>query len=219
MNVKEPLFPPSKPKHASKTTTTSHTISSTPTASIDLSGPSQHFWTMSQYLEISLPLTVGVILLPLIAGPWLRLASQQYDANRRHWQALFVVFSACYFVGLFVAYYIGSSSYDTGNNYIANFVYTAASYSVSGLIGIARTVGAYRNNKGRLRWSIQLLTVGICLPVDVVTITYVPWFIFPFVYIFLTSQMGIECFRRIWTWLSWKNKRQPGAESSLGTTV
>ncbi|KAG9693172.1 hypothetical protein KCU95_g11117, partial [Aureobasidium melanogenum] len=219
MNVKEPLFPPSKPKHASKTTTTSHTISPTPTASVDSSGPSQHFWTMSQYLEISLPLTVGVILLPLIAGPWLRLASQQYDANRRHWQALFVVFSACYFVGLFVAFYIGSSSYDTGNNYIANFVYTAASYSVSGLIGIARTVGAYRNNKGRMRWSIQLLTVGICLPVDVVTITYVPWFIFPFVYIFLTSQMGIECFRRIWTWLSWKNKRQPGAESLLGTTV
>ncbi|KAG9587880.1 hypothetical protein KCU77_g9802, partial [Aureobasidium melanogenum] len=153
MNVKEPLFPPSKPKHASKTTTTSHTISPTPTASADSSGPSQHYWTMSQYLEISLPLTVGVILLPLIAGPWLRLASQQYDINRRHWRALFVVFSACYFVALFVAFYIGSRGWDEEDwdNWIATWVYLAAGYSVIAIIGIARTVAAYRNKKGRLR--------------------------------------------------------------------
>ncbi|KAG9529366.1 hypothetical protein KCU93_g3504, partial [Aureobasidium melanogenum] len=147
MNVKEPLFPPSKPKHASKTTTTTHTISSTPTASVDPSQPSQHYWTMSQYLEISLPLTVGVILLPLIAGPWLRLASQQYDVNRRHWRALFVVFSACYFVGLFVTFYIGSIRSRSENyyysatyyEYIATLVYLAAGYSVTAVIGIART--------------------------------------------------------------------------------
>ncbi|KAG9549459.1 hypothetical protein KCU71_g6359, partial [Aureobasidium melanogenum] len=59
MNVKEPLFPPSKSrsKTASKTTTTTPTISSIPIASVDPSQPSQHYWTMSQYLEISLPLT------------------------------------------------------------------------------------------------------------------------------------------------------------------
>ncbi|KAH0175161.1 hypothetical protein KCU67_g383, partial [Aureobasidium melanogenum] len=217
MNVKEPLFPPPWSKHASKTTTTTRTIPSTPTASVDPSQPSQHYWTMSQYLEISLPLTVGVMLLPLVAGPWLRLVLQQYDVNRRHWRALFVVFSACYFVGLLVAFYIGSVGYENGNDYIANLVYLAASYSVSGIIGITRTVGAHSKNS--LIWSLQLLTTAACVILDVVTVTYVPWFIFPFVYIFLTSRMGIRYFRRIWTWLSWKNKRQSGVESLLGTTV
>lgn len=119
---------------------------------------------MSQYLEISLPLTVGAILLPLIAGPWLRLASQQYEVHRRHWRALFVVSSACYFIGIIIVFYVNRSlDYNT----ILILLYFLMSYPVSGIIGVVRTVSAYRNSKGRLRWSLQLLTFTLCCLLDV----------------------------------------------------
>jgi len=227
MNVKEPLFPPSKPKHTSKTTTTTHTISSTPAASVDPSQPSQHYWTMSQYLEISLPLTVGVILLPLIAGPWLRLASQQYDVNRRHWRALFVVLSACYFVGLFVTFYIGSIGSRSENHdysatyydYIATLVYLAAGYSVTAVIGIARTVSAYRNKKGRLRWTLLLLMTGPFVVADLTTHGYVPYAIFPYLYMFITSKMSVRYLKGTWSRLSGKDKRQSVAQYTSVTQV
>ncbi|KAG9963992.1 hypothetical protein KCU61_g3062, partial [Aureobasidium melanogenum] len=224
MDVKEPLFPPSKSrsKTASKTTTTTPTISSIPIASVDPSQPSQHYWTMSQYLEISLPLTVGVILLPLIAGPWLRLASQQYDVNRRHWRALFVVFSACYFVGLLVAFYIGSRSYDTRNysDYIATMLYLAAGYSVTAVIGIARMVGASRNKKGRLRWTLLLLMSGAFVVADLSSLGgYVPYAIFPYLYMFMTSKMSVRYLKRTWSRLNRKDKRQSVAQYTSVTQV
>lgn len=205
MNVQEPLFPSKK----TKTTTTTPTISPTPTASVDPSGPSQHYWTMSQYLEISLPLTVGVIILPLIAGPWFRLASQQYEVHSRHWRALFVVFCACYLISLVIASYLDGGT----------FIFVMTSCGFSTLIGIVCTVSAYRKRKGRLRWSLQLLVVGICLYMTLSLGFYVPWALGPFLYIFLTSKMGIRCFKRVWTWLRRKNKRQTVPQNSSGITV
>ncbi|CAD0088216.1 unnamed protein product [Aureobasidium mustum] len=211
------------------------TPTSTVTANVDPSEPSQHYWTMSQYLEISLPLTVGVILLPLIVGPWFRLASQQYEVHRRHWRALFVVFCACYVIGLLAVYYfsryLGSHFYFFYRRYphrnwgvagmdMFGFVYIITSYPISGIIGIVRTVSAYRKGEGRWRWSLQLLTVAVCLVLEFVAWwSYVPWTIVPFLYMFLTSKTGVRYLKRIWTWLSWKSRRQSATQNSPGTTV
>lgn len=159
-------------------------------------------------------------MLPLIAGPWLRLASQQYEVHRRHWRALFVLFSACYFVGLFVAFYVKLGILVDGGFDVSTVIYLVASYSVSGSIGIARTVSAYRNNEGRLRWSLLLLAVAPLVVVDLLSTGYVPYAIFLFVYMFLTSEAGVRYWRRTWAWLSWKNKRQSAAtQNLLGTIV
>jgi len=196
MNVKTPLFP----SHTSKGKTSSSSASPAPTLIIpvDSSGPSQHYWTMPQYLEISLPLTSAVILLPLIAGPCFRFASQQYEAHRHHWRALFVVLAACYFISLIITYYIGNSQI---------FYYLLTSYSILGTVCMVRVVRAYRGKQDRLRRSLQLLALLICLTVDLFT-SILPWANVSFLFMFLTSQTGIRWSKGRWTWLSWKTKRQ-----------
>jgi len=205
MNVKNPLFPPpsNKKGHTPRTPTptSTHTRANTPTPTPDLSGPSQHYWTMSQYLEISLPLTMAVILLPLIAGPCFRYMSQQYEIHRRHWRALFVVLAACYFISLIVMFYLRLISD------IWVFVYLLTSYSVLGTVCMVRVVRAYRGKQGRLRRSLQLLALLIFLTADLF-ISTLPWANVSFLFMFLTSQTGIRWLKGRWTWFSWKTKRQ-----------
>lgn len=218
MNVQEPLFPAHKTRAAATSPTPSMNSTSNNTAAdnIETSEPSQHYWTMSQYLEISLPLTTAIIILPMIAGPLFRFASQQYEAHRRQWHLFLVVFGACYFIYVIVAGFL-----DVG---WMPFVHFVTAYPVSGVIGVLCTWRAYKKKEGRLRWSLQLLSFLMFLFLDIFALYFlglpeVPWSAGPFLYILLTSKMGVRCFRRIWTWLSWKNKRQSGAESLLGTTV
>lgn len=204
MNVKTPLFP-----HPSKSKVSSSSASPTPAPipSVDMSGPSQHYWTMPQYLAISLPLTAIVILLPLIAGPCFKFVSQKYAMQLRQWQALFVGLVASYFVGLIVVYAMGPS-----------VIYYSVSYSVLGSICMVRVVRAYRRKQGRLRRSVQLLTMTICLVLDL-GLRVLPWALVSFLVIFLTSKTGIRWLNRVWNWLSWKTRRQSTSRHSSIATV
>jgi hypothetical protein len=212
MNVKTPLFPPHRSK--TKASASSASPAPTPTATVDSSGPSQHYWTVSQYLEISLPLTAAVIVLPLIAGPCFKFASQQYEAHRRHWRAFFVVLVACYFVGLIIMSCMRS------NGWIL-LAYIGSCYPVLGMICVVRVVRSYRQKQGRLRWSLQLLTLPFVWMLDIgwfVDIG-VPWSLVQYLSILLTSKMGIKWLKRRWTSLSWKTRRQSSVGYSSITTV
>jgi peptidoglycan/LPS O-acetylase OafA/YrhL len=208
MNVKTPLF-----SHTLKSNASSPSAFPTPTltTTVDPSAPSQHYWTISQYLEISLPLTMAVILLPLIAGPCFKFASQQYEVHRRHWRALFVVLAACYFVGLILLLSISSDW----------LLYLCLCYTVLGKICLVRVVRAHRQKQGRLRWSLQLLTFLACLFLETGLLVHVevPWGLLQYLSIFLTSKTGVRWLKRKWTWLSWKTKRQSAAGHSSVTTV
>jgi ABC-type glycerol-3-phosphate transport system permease component len=220
MNVQTPLFP-----QPSNSVASLSNVSSTLAATDDLSGPSQHYWNMSQYLEISLPLMMAVILLPLVAGPCLRFASQQYEVHRRHWRALYVALAACYFVclvSLTVASYLLFDPKVRSNDdlHIAYFIW---SYSVLGMVCAVCMVRAYRRKQGRLRWSLQLLILTICLMPDVfakgAVVTAVPWALLPFLSMFCTSNTGDRWINRGWTWLSWQTRRQSAIGCSSVTTV
>ncbi|KEQ62348.1 uncharacterized protein M437DRAFT_29994, partial [Aureobasidium melanogenum CBS 110374] len=72
-------------------------------------------------------------------------------------------------------------------------------YSVIAIIGIARTANAYRNKKGRLRWTLLLLMTGPLVAVDSThPYGYVPYAIFPFLYMFITSSIVVKVLRRTW---------------------
>lgn len=224
MNVKNPLFPrltlASTPNH----TTTHSPTHTTPTSTADLSGPSQHYWTMSQYLEISLPLTAAVILLPLIAGPCFRCASQQYEVHRQHWRALFVVLVILYFLGAVgmavVLAYRRTSWTDTFNWESAYLIWC---YPVLGALCVFRLVRAYRQKQSRFKWSLQLLIFAACLTLDVVITDSVdddvPFALVLLLSLFLMSKICVRWLKRGWTWLSWKTRRQSATGYSSITVV
>jgi len=204
MNVKTPLFPHvGRSKRSSLTSTTTD----------DLPVPSQHYWTMSQYLEISLPLTAAVILLPLIAGPIFRFTKQQYERHTLYWRASFVLLAACYFMGLIVLYEL----HPLGSVY--PFVYLWISYPLLGAIWIERMMHAYKHKQDRLRRSLQVLTFLVFLMIDLFAIIAIPWVLVALLFMFLMSEMGMRWLKGMWTWLSWKTRRQSGAGYSSVTTV
>lgn len=235
MNVKNPLFPQlsltSHPTHTSAhtpthttTPTRTSTHSATSTSTVDSSGPSQHYWTMSQYLEISLPLTAAVILLPLIAGPCFRSASQQYEVNRRHWRALLVVLVILYFIGAVglavVLAYRRNSWTDSYHWELAYFIWC---YPILGALCLFHLVRAYRQKQSRFKWSLQLLIYAICLTLDAL-ITYtviddVPLALVLLLSLFLTSNICVRWLKRGWTWLNWNTRRESANGYSSITTV
>lgn len=240
MNVMSPLFPqlstgkgPSRDPSPTATNSSAHTKTSTQSATLtrtgDSSGPSQHYWTMYQYLGISLPLTIAVILLPLIAGPCFRSVSQQYEVHRRHWRAFFVVLVILYFVGVVclstLVVYLRYSSYndDKNDSFFWEYANLIWCYTVPGMICLVCLVRAFKQRQGRLRWSLQLLIYTMCLVFEIVwtnaIIWTIPWAPVSFLSMVLTSQMGVEWLKRGWTWLSWKTERQSATRYSSVTTV
>jgi hypothetical protein len=212
MNVKTPLF-----SHASKSDASSPSASPTPAhvTTADSSGPSQHYWTMSQYLEISLPLTTAVILLPLIAGPCFKFCSQQYEVHRRHWRALFVVFIACYsvvLIGLVIMVYIRHSLTWWKVYMYWTYLFYAANLGVHALRASSQ--------KQYLAISLLLLLIFmVCMMLEHFYPMRAPWAIIALWYMFLTSKMGVRWVKRFWTWLSWETRRQTVTQYSSVATV
>ena len=216
MNVKDPLFPsPYENRHS----VTSRFPTPTSTADPIYSGPSQHYWSMWQYLVISLPLTAAVttvILLPVIAGPCFKFLSQQYETHRRHWRAYSVVLAVCYVVSVvFMAVFVVYLRSDDAFYYQLELVYLIWCYSVLGTICVVRVVHAYRQKQGRLRWFLQLLISTACLMFDLFLASRMSWALVSLMSLSLTSETGVRWlkggrtwFIRGWTWLSWKTRRQ-----------
>jgi hypothetical protein len=214
MNVKTPLF---QHHSNSKASSSSASLVPTPTDTVDSSGPSQHYWDISQYLEISLPLTSVVILLPLIAGPCFRFVSQQYGVHRRHWRALFVVLVACYFVCLVCLVVISSLAPDSD----LVLVYFIWSYPVLGTVCIVRVVRAYRMKQRRWRWSLRLLTLITCITLDVLYIsptwTAVPWALVSFLSMLPTPRFAVMWLSLKYT--TWITRKHFGTGYPSVTTV
>jgi hypothetical protein len=193
MNVKEPLFPgPSD----SKASISSPFLKSAPSVTVDPSEPSQHYWTISQYLEISLSLTTAVILLPLIGGACFRWTIQKFNEAYLRQLALFVVFAPSYLTSIIVLYATDPVAY------------LGWSYAVLGLTCVIRVVWAYGRKESRLRWSILLLIFSVCLVLEFKVKVQVLWALVPCAYMFLTSRMVIRSLKRRGNWFSWRSSRQ-----------
>lgn len=211
MNVTDPLFPHPSNSSAASTTVPAPKTFLTSTATADSSEPTQHYWTMSSYLAISLPLTTVVVVLPLIAPPCFRFVLQQYDRHRRHWRACYVVCIVLYFIVLIALYY---SQWD-----MCWLAYMFMGYTVVGMNIYGRVVMAYRIRRARFRWSLALCTMAPCISMDLFLDLSLPWVLVPFSYILLMSTVGVQWLERAWTWLSGKAKRQSVAVKLSPSTV
>jgi hypothetical protein len=206
MNVQEPLFPPSNSRSSASPI-------SAPSTTIDLSEPSQHYWTIPQYLWISLPLTAIVILLPMIGDPCWRLTIQLYAKVVDRSRATVAVSAPCFLVSGIVIF---STPFADG---FSVMLYIILSYGVLSAICLIRLLTAYEDKKGRLICSIQLLTLSICIVLEFTINLQSPLVFVPWVYLFLTSKMVIRWFKRGWTWLTWKTRKQSVSQYQAVTTV
>jgi len=176
----------------------------------------QHYWTMSSYLEISLPLTTAVIVLPLIAPPCFRFVLQKYEQHHRHWHALVVISIIWYFIAIIVVFYAVIPT-----PYLMVYfrpLYFSISYSVIGMVGLIRMVQAYKGGTGRLRWSLQMVVMILCLLADLF-VPYIPWALLTYLHMFLTSSTGVRWLKQAWFWLSKKVRSQVVVQKLSGTTV
>lgn len=211
MNVKDPLFPHSSISTDSPTPASAPSVVPVPTTIAESSEPTQHYWTMSSYLAISLPLTTVVVVLPLIAPPCFRFLLQKYERHRRHWHALIVVSILWYFIATTSLFYTGGWIY----NWLA---YLFMGYLVLCMIGLTRVIQAYRAGNGRIRWSLQMILMGMCVWADLAEVLDIPWALVTYLYMFLTSNMSIKWLRGSWFWLD-KRMRSLHRTSELSNTT
>lgn len=164
MNVQQPLFPVSN--NATTTTTTTMPIAST-TATRIPDGPQQHYWTMPLYLEIAIPLTAGVILLPLLIGPVIRLLVQTSYRYRPYWRILLITIIPMYLMALLIL-----SVAPIPDSLAKECTYLILGYGVIGITTLYFLYLSYRHKKNRLRWTMFLLLVGVTVSLDVIGIGY-----------------------------------------------
>lgn len=178
MNVSDPLFPqPSGDNKGPSTssriraTTTSSTIA-TPTTPIAGSDRGAHLWTVPLYLEVALPMTAGVILLPLVIGALIRLCVQFAYRHQYYWRPLVFIAGLCY-LGLlygFLYWYSDDCSDSTcpdpwfyARNYTA-FVTHWVLVAVSlGPVTIYKIFTAYKHKRHQRGWTLFGMLVVICV--------------------------------------------------------
>lgn len=219
MNVEDPLFKhnhnQNKNLSSSSATTPSMTMTgrsiATGATSDDGSGPRQHDWTMPLFLEISLPLTGVVILLPLLIGPIIRLIVQISVHYQPYWRFAFLVVVPVYLAG------VGILSILLWLYPISAFgliIYWSVSYGIIFLITIYLIVVSYQRKQHRLRWTLLLFLILICVASDVMLPVFVgPLPLIPYVYALISwltlTTKGINVgvrLRRMWR----KRRRREG---------
>lgn len=222
MNVEDPLFQShqDKKQSSSAATTPSMTMTGRSVAasitSDDASGPKQHYWTMPLYLKISLPLTGGVILLPLLIGPIIRLIVQISVHYQPYWRLVFLVVVPIYLTGIGILPILrwppdyGYFDWPLGIIKLKVLtVYWSVSYGIIFLITVYLIIVSYQRKQHRLRWTLLLFLIFICLVLDTLLtfafgfagpLALIPYFYALVSWLTLTTKginIGLR-FRRMW---------------------
>ncbi|KAI5242803.1 hypothetical protein E4T43_04549 [Aureobasidium subglaciale] len=208
MNVSQPLFP--KLHHTKLQSKTLPTTSSLLAASEEDSKeaePPQHFWTMTLFLQLALPLTAGVILVPLLIGPIIRLLVQTSAHYRPYWRIWLMLFASVFLIVLAVLPSLrhaekfdkpDEEEHDPHAGKIPipyrdiQIAYWVAGYGVIFVLSLYLIVVAYARKRHRIRWTGFLVIILVTAATDPTmflvsfycwdTQPNVPWVLIPYLY-------------------------------------
>lgn len=166
--------------------------STTPSATLSpTNSDNPHLFNMSRYLEIALPMTAAVIIVPLIIGPLVRFFLQTASHYSSYWRILCVIGALSYFgivygllwprldfnvlfLGGLADFYLDwrfwyrcafQTSCETTamRSWKYALAYLLLVVSVLGFIVFYKLVHAYKGKRGRVKWSLFLVLVTLCL--------------------------------------------------------
>lgn len=154
------------------TSPTNSTVAPSSTASATSVSSNQHFWDVSLYLEIALPLAVTTIILPLITGSIIRVWVRTAYHYRLYWRILLAVGALAYlgFVYGFLYWFSDDCGSDCplfwyyDRSYATFVLYTVLVPGVQGSIAIWALYRAVRLRRRRRLWAFfAVLVVGSVL--------------------------------------------------------
>ena len=146
-----------------------------PTSSGTSVSSNQHFWDVSLYLEIALPLAVTTVVLPLVIGSIIRIWVRTAYHYRLYWRVALCVAALAYLA--FVYGFLYWFSDDCGSDcplfwwydrsYATFVLYTVLVPGVQGIIAIWALYRAIRLRRRRRLWAFFALLVVVSVLVEV----------------------------------------------------
>ncbi|KAI5245358.1 hypothetical protein E4T42_06825 [Aureobasidium subglaciale] len=208
MNVSQPLFPElHHPKLQNKTSPSTSSLLAAVEEDSKEAEPPQHFWTMTLFLQLALPLTAGVILVPLLIGPIIRLLVQTSAHYRPYWRIWLMLFASIFLMVLAVLPSLrhaekfdkpDEEEHDPHAEKIPipyrdiQIAYWVAGYGVIFVLSLYLIVVAYARKCHRTRWTGFLVIILVTAATDPTmflvsfycwdTQPNVPWVLIPYLY-------------------------------------
>lgn len=157
MNVTETstsLIPSSSTANSSQSISTQ---SNSTQSSSSESSPTQRLWDLRWFVILAVPLVLATIIVPLIAGPFIRWLLQTSLKLRRYWRFFVVPVAVVYII----CYYI----YLNGHPLVNRILYSIWDLSVL-LIGFVWWCKAVRDGERRTKWSLFMAFTLTCTLID-----------------------------------------------------